>query len=165
MVAGMNRRVGVPGVTAKRGAAALTWKNTAKSKHMRFVRHYRELDVYQNAMSLAMKIFELSKQWPSEERFNLTDQIRRSSRSVCTNLAEAWRKRRYRAAFIAKLSDSETEAAETQVSAEIALRCRYLDEKKFLEIEEGDEKVLGQIVKMTEQPEKWLIKPRGATDV
>ena len=128
---------------------------------MSLVRHYRELDVYQNAISLAMKVFELTKQWPSEERFNLTDQIRRSSRSVCTNLAEAWRKRRYKAAFVAKLSDSETEAAETQVSAELAMRCRYCDEKTFREIDESYEKVLGQIVKMAGQPEKWLIKPRS----
>ena len=128
---------------------------------MSLVRHYRELDVYQNAMNLAMKVFELTKHWPSEERFNLIDQIRRSSRSVCTNLAEAWRKRRYRAAFIAKLSDSETEAAETQVSTAIAMRCHYFDEKTFREIDESYEKVLGQIVKMIDQPEKWLIKPRG----
>jgi len=128
---------------------------------MSLVRYYRELDVYQNAMNLAMKVFELTKHWPSDERFNLTDQIRRSSRSVCTNLAEAWRKRRYRAAFVAKLSDSETEAAETQVSAEIAMRCRYWDEKTFREIDEGYEKILGQIVRMADQPEKWLIKPKG----
>lgn len=128
---------------------------------MRLVRHYRELDVYQNAMNLTIKIFELTKRWPSEERFNLTDQIRRSSRSVCTNLAEAWRKRRYKAAFVAKLSDSETEAAETQVSAEIAMRCRYCDEKAFREIDEAYERVLGQIVRMAGQPEKWLIKPRS----
>src|SRR2546426_7212051 len=127
---------------------------------MSLVRYYRELDVYQNGMNLAMKVFELTKHWPSEERFNLTDQIRRSSRSVCTNLAEAWRKRRYKAAFVAKLSDSETEAAETQVSAEIAMRCRYWDEKTFREIDQSYEKVLGQIVKMADQPEKWLIKPR-----
>lgn len=129
---------------------------------MSLVRHYRELDVYQNAMSLTIKVFELTRHWPSEERFNLTDQIRRSSRSVCTNLAEAWRKRRYKAAFIAKLSDSETEAAETQVSTEIAMRCRYCDEKTFREIDESYEKVLGQIVKMAAQLEKWLIKPRSA---
>jgi len=112
-----------------------------------------------------MKIFELSKQWPSDERFNLTDQIRRSSRSVCTNLAEAWRKRRYRAAFISKLSDSETEGAETQVSLELALRCRYLDENTFSDLDNSYEKVLGQLVRMIEQPEKWLIKPRGADHV
>jgi len=124
------------------------------------VRHYRELDVYQNAMNLALKVFESTKHWPSEERFNLSDQIRRSSRSVCTDLAEAWRKRRYRAAFVAKLSDSETEAAETQVSAEIAKRCRYFDEATFRDIDECYEKVIGQIVRMVDQSEKWLIKPR-----
>src|SRR5262249_25573533 len=111
---------------------------------MSLVRHYRQLDVDQNAMNLAIKVFELTKRWPSEERFNLTDQIRRSSRSVCSNLAEAWRKRRYRAAFVAKLSDCEAEAAETQVSAEIAERCHYLDETTFREIDQSYERVLGQ---------------------
>src|SRR5258706_4948112 len=118
---------------------------------MSLVRHFRELDVYQNAMNLLMKIFELTRRWPSEERFNLSDQIRRSSRSVCTNLAEAWRKRRYQAAFVAKLKDSETEAAETQVSIEIALRCGYCDEKTFREIDEAYEKVQGQLVRMIDQ--------------
>ena len=107
----------------------------------------------------------VTKRWPSEERFNLTDQIRRSSRSVCTNLAEAWRKRRYKAAFVSKLSDSETEAAETQVSIEIALRCGYCDETTFREIDESYEQVLGQIVRMADQPEKWLIRPRGQDHV
>lgn len=75
---------------------------------------HQELDVYKKAFDAAMQIFELSKDFPKEETYSLTDQIRRSSRSVCANLAEAWRKRRYEAAFIAKLSDSEGEAAETQ---------------------------------------------------
>jgi len=132
---------------------------------MSLIRHYRELDVYKNSMSLAMKVFVLTKHWPSDERFNLTDQIRRSSRSVCNNLAEAWRKRRYRAAFIAKLSDSETEAAETQVSAEFAMRCGYWDEKTFNEFYQGYEQVIGQIVRMADQADKWLIKPRKADDV
>ena len=128
---------------------------------MGLVKHYRELDVYQNAINLAMKIFELTKRFPSEERYNLTDPIRRSSRSVCTNIAEAWRKRRYRAAFIAKLSDSETEAAESQVSAELALCCKYWNEHTFHEIDQEYERVLGQLVTMTYQADKWLIKPRG----
>ena len=127
---------------------------------MSLIKTYRELDVYQNAMELAMKVFELTKRFPSEERYNLTDQIRRSSRSVCTNIAEAWRKRRYRAAFIAKLSDSETEAAESQVSTEFALRCRYWDQETFRQIDDGYEKVIAQLVRMADQPEKWLIKPR-----
>ena len=77
------------------------------------VADYKELRVYRLAFESAMQIFELSRTWPSEERFSLTGQIRRSSRSVCTNLAEAWRKRRYEAAFVSKLSDSDGEAAET----------------------------------------------------
>ena len=75
---------------------------------------HQDLRVYQISFDAAMKIFELSKKFPVEERYSLTDQIRRSSRSVCANLAEAWRKRRYEAAFIAKLNDCESEAAETR---------------------------------------------------
>ena len=122
------------------------------------VRHFRELDVYQNAMKLTMRVFELTKHWPAEERFNLTDQIRPSSRSVCTNLAEAWRKRRYKAAFIAKLSDAETEAAETQVHAEFAFRHGYLTREEFEKIDDACEKVAAQIVRIIEHPEKWLIR-------
>jgi len=128
---------------------------------MSLVKHFRDLDVYQNAMKLTITVFEVTKKWPSEERINLTDQIRRSSRSVCTNLAEAWRKRRYKAAFISKLSDSETEAAETQVSIELAMHCHYCDERTFREIDESYDRVLGQIVKMADQADKWLIRPKG----
>src|SRR5437870_5663628 len=74
------------------------------------VRHFRDLDVYQNALTAGLRIYELSKKFPGEERYALIDQIRRSSRSVCANIAEAWRKRRYEAAFVSKLSDTETEA-------------------------------------------------------
>jgi four helix bundle protein len=91
------------------------------------IRSHRELLVYQKAMEAAMHIFELSQRFPSEERYSLTDQIRRSSRSVCANLAEAWRKRRYKGAFISKLSDAESEAAETQTWLEFAVKCAYLD--------------------------------------
>lgn len=128
---------------------------------MSAIRNFRELDVYKNAMELTMRIFELTRNFPPEERYNLTDQIRRSSRSVCTNLAEAWRKRRYRAAFIAKLSDSETEAAETQVSAEIAMRSGYLNQQTFAQIDDACEKIMAQIIRMIEQPDKWLIRPKG----
>ncbi|MBI5053457.1 MAG: four helix bundle protein [Chloroflexi bacterium] len=81
---------------------------------------HRDLRVYQKAFDSAMKIFELSKSFPSEEKYSLTDQMRRSSRSVCANLAEAWRKRRYEAHFMSKISDAESEAAETQVWIEFA---------------------------------------------
>lgn len=86
------------------------------------INSYKDLRVYQQAMNLAMEIFTLTKKFPKEEKYSLVDQIRRSSRSVCTNIAEAWRRRRYKAAFIAKLSDSETEACETQVWIEFSLK-------------------------------------------
>ena len=122
------------------------------------IRHFRDLDVYQNALATGLRVYELSKKFPVEERYALTDQIRRSSRSVCANIAEAWRKRRYEAAFVSKLSDAETEAAETQVHAEFAFRHAYLSRDEFREVDDAYEKIIGQLVKMIEQPEKWLIR-------
>jgi four helix bundle protein len=122
------------------------------------IRHFRDLDVYQNALATGLRVYELSKKFPAEERYALTDQIRRSSRSVCGNIAEAWRKRRYEAAFVSKLSDAETEAAETQVHAEFAFHHRYLSREEFLEVDDSYEKIIGQLVKMIDQPQKWLIR-------
>jgi four helix bundle protein len=109
---------------------------------MSSVRHFRELDVYQGAMSLVLKIFELTKHFPIEERYVLTNQIRRSSRSVCANLAEAWRRRRYQAAFVLRLNDAEAEAAETQVHVEIAFRHHYLSRQVFEELDDACDKIL-----------------------
>ncbi len=128
------------------------------------VRSFRDLDVYKNPMQLAMRIYDLSKAFPSEERFSLTDQVRRCSRSVCANIAEAWRKRRYRAAFVAKLSDAETEGAETQVWSEFAKNCGYIDAGVFAELDDACDKVLSQVVKMIDHPEKWVIGARGSND-
>lgn len=125
---------------------------------MNAIKHYRERKVYQNTMEWTMKVLQLTKSFLPEEKFVLTDQIRRSSRSVCANLAEAWRKRRYEAAFVSKLSDAETEAAETQVHAEVAWRCGYLTASKFQEIDAADDPIMGQIVKMADQPNKWIIR-------
>src|SRR5438046_7036015 len=119
---------------------------------------HRELRVYCQAFEAAVAIFELSKAFPAEERYALTDQIRRSSRSVCANIAEGWRKRRYEAAFVSKLSDAETEAAETQVHAEFAFRHGYLSQDEFLKVDDAYEKIIGQLVKMIDQPQKWLIR-------
>src|SRR5438046_1169889 len=124
------------------------------------IRHFRDLDVYQNALAAGLLVYELSKKFPSEEKYSLTDQIRRSSRSVCANLAEAWRKRRYAAAFVSKLSDSEGEAAETQVHIEFAFRHSYVSDAEFQAIDNAYERVLGQLVRMIDHPEKWLIGPR-----
>ena len=101
-----------------------------KRKWMGSIRSFRELEVYRLAMEGAMVLFDLSKAFPIEERYSLTDQMRRSSRSVCANLAEAWRKRRYPKAFVNKLSDAEAEAAETQVWIEFAFKCNYLPADK-----------------------------------
>jgi len=127
---------------------------------MRSVKHFRDLDVYQGAMSLVMRIFELTKHFPSEERYALTDQVRRSSRSVCANVAEAWRKRRYEAAFVSKLNDSETEAAETQVHVEIAFRHGYITQDVFAELDDACDKILAQIVRMIDHADRWVIKSR-----
>ncbi len=118
---------------------------------------YRDLDVYKMAMECAIRIFELTKSFPVEERFSLVDQIRRSSRSVCTNIAEAWRKRRYEAAFVSKLSDAETKAAETQVSTEVAFRCGYWKEETFRSTDEHYDQIMGKLVRMIDNPRPWLI--------
>ena len=86
----------------------------------------KNLRVYQKAYALAMEIFRLSKKWPSEEKFSLTDQIRRSSRSVCANLREAWAKRKYAAHFISKLTDSDGENSETDTWLDFAMDCGYI---------------------------------------
>jgi four helix bundle protein len=121
------------------------------------IRHFRDLNVYQNSFETGLRVYELSKKFPAEERYALTDQIRRSSRSVCANIAEAWRKRRYTAAFISKLSDSEGEAAETQVHIEFAFRHGYLSNAEFQAIDNAYERILGQLVRMIDHPEKWVI--------
>jgi four helix bundle protein len=126
------------------------------------IKSYRELDVYQLGIKGAVRIFELTKLFPSEERFNLVDQIRRSTRGVCANIAEAWRKRRYKAAFISKLSDAETEAAETQVHAEIAFQCGYLTEQQFKEIDQYYDQIIGKIIRMIESADSWLIKKKDS---
>jgi four helix bundle protein len=125
-------------------------------ERMRIQRH-TELDVYTKAFDTAMQIFELSKSFPKEETYSLTDQIRRSSRSVCANLAEAWRKRRYEAAFVAKLSDSESEAAETQVWIEFAVRCGYINRDAATPLYQAYDEILRMLVAMIHQPEQWTI--------
>ena len=122
------------------------------------IKSYKDLRVFQNAMDRAMQIFELTKSFPVEEKYSMTDQMRRSSRSVCSNTAEAWRKRRYRNAFISKLSDAEGEACETQVWIEFARRCGYLADDVCDDLDSAYDQILGQLVKMINEPEKWLIK-------
>ncbi|MEL6463245.1 MAG: four helix bundle protein, partial [Cyanobacteria bacterium J06621_15] len=123
-------------------------------------KNHKDLEVYKMAFESAMQIFELSKKFPVEERYSLTDQIRRSSHSVCANLAEAWRKRRYEAAFIAKLSDSEAEAAETQTWIEFAVQCKYLDVEVGRDIYRKYNSILGMLVTMINNSEKWIVNAK-----
>jgi four helix bundle protein len=108
----------------------------------------RELEVYRLAFDTAMEIFEISKNFPVEEKYSLTDQIRRSSRSVCTNLAEGWLKRRYKAVFINKLSDAEQEAAETQTWLEFALMCNYINKQIFEKLDDKYEHIFAMLITM-----------------
>ncbi len=129
-----------------------------EKESVREVKSYKDLDVFQRAMNLAMNIFDSTKKFPKEEQYSLTDQCRRSSRSICANIGEAWRKRRYQAAFISKLSDAETEACETQVWIQIARRCEFLTEQHTLQLEEECERIIAQLVCMISQPQKWSFK-------
>jgi four helix bundle protein len=122
-----------------------------------WVKNHRDLEVYRLAFDAAMEIFEASKSFPVEERYSLIDQIRRSSRSVCANLAEAWRKRRYKAAFLAKLNDCEAEAAETQTWIEFAVKCKYIALPKARELYKTYNRILGSLVKMIHNPSHWLL--------
>ncbi len=122
------------------------------------IKDHKDLEVYKMAFNAAMKILEVSKKFPVEERYSLTDQIRRSSRSVCANLAEAWRKRRYEAAFVAKLNDCEAESAETQTWIEFAVKCNYMDVEAGRELYGTYNQVLSGLVNMINNPSPWLIK-------
>ena len=137
------------GVTGRKG----DWERRKKLK----IKTHEDLDVYQLAFDAAMEIYELSKRFPVEEKYSLTDQIRRSSRSVCANLAEAWRKRRYKAAFLAKLNDCEAEAAETQVWIKFAVKCGYLKGISGRKLYETYNQILGSLVKMINTPDNWTL--------
>lgn len=124
----------------------------------KFISSHEDLEVYQIANDAAMEIFELSKNFPNEEKYSLIDQIRRSSRSVCANLAEAWRRRRYKGSFLSKLNDAEAEAAETQVWLKFAVKCQYLAIDSGRELYSKYNQILGLIVIMTNNADKWLLK-------
>ncbi|HID92566.1 MAG TPA: four helix bundle protein [bacterium (Candidatus Stahlbacteria)] len=122
------------------------------------IKSHCELEVYQLAFDAAIKIFELTKSFPMEERYSLTDQIRRSSRSVCSNIAEAWRKRRYEASFISKLNDSEAEAAETQTWLEFSVKCGYMNRETGKKLYQTYDNIIGKLVTMITDPVPWLMK-------
>lgn len=119
------------------------------------LRSHNELDVWKNAMDAAMEIFRLTRSFPPDERYSLTDQIRRSSRSVASQITEAWRKRRYIASFRNKINDAEGEAAETQTWIEFARRCGYWNDQVASDLDHRYEVIIKQLVRMHEGAEQW----------
>ena len=124
---------------------------------MAIIRSAKELEVYKLAFALSMEIFQLSKNFPIEERFALTSQIRRSSRSICLNLREAWAKRRYEAHFLAKLTDCDGEASETDSSLDYAKACGYIEEDTHKRLTQSYRKVGAMLGKMIQNPKGFLI--------
>ncbi len=105
-----------------------------------------------------MRIFHVTKRFPAEEKFSMVDQMRKSSRSVCANTAEAWRKRAYKAHFASKLSDALSEAEETRVWLEFAGRCNYLKPGEVQELDGLYDNIIGKLVRMASRPEDWIIR-------
>ena len=122
------------------------------------IKSVRDLIVYRKAFDSAMKIYELTKSFPKDERYSLIDQIRRSSRSVCSNISEGWRKRRYIAVFVNKLSDAAQEAAETQTWLEFALQCKYIDSKVFELLDVQYEEVFAMLNGMERKADSFCKK-------
>ena len=119
------------------------------------LKHFRNLEVYQRAFAAAMRIFEISKSCTGEEKFSLVNQVRKASRSVCSNLAEGWRKRSYRAVFKNKISDSMQEASETQCWLEFALACNYIDKNVFNELDNEYEQIISMLNSMDHNADKF----------
>ena len=128
------------------------------------ITRHQDLDVYRKAFDAAMQIFETSQSFPKEEIYSLTDQIRRSSRSVCANFSEAWRKRRYEAAFVSKLNDAEAEAAETQTWLEFAVRCNYLTPEIGRALFKAYDEIISMLVTMINHTDSWVL-PSGRKGV
>lgn len=136
--------------------AWVSWRvEILKKIIMSIVRFHTDLNVYRKAFDTAMKIYQVSLNFPKEERFSLTDQIRRSSRSVAVNISEAWGKRKYPKSLVAKLTDADGEARETQSWLEFALACEYINKPIFDELYADYHQILGMLVNMTNNPERW----------
>jgi len=117
---------------------------------------FRELKVYQKSFAFAMKIFEITKKFPQEEKFELTDQIRRSSRAVCRAIGEGYRKRQYPRHFSSKMSDADMENTETMVSLDFAQSCKYISNDEYKELLDNSEEIGRMLNHMVLNPEKYL---------
>jgi four helix bundle protein len=122
------------------------------------INSYKDLWVFQNALHTAMRVYLATEPVVAEDRFSIIDPMRRSSRQVCTNIARAWRKRRFKTPFIAKLKESEGDACETQVWIEFARQCHYMDEDLCKELDGAYGQIIGQLCRMMDQPDKWLLR-------
>jgi len=122
---------------------------------------FRDMIVYQKAFDLSVRIFKLTRKFPKEEMFGLTSQIRNSSRSVCANFGEAYRRRRYKAHMVAKLTDSDSENTETQVHLDMAVACEYLTQAEVAPLLALSEEVGLMLNSLIENPEKLLLKPKS----
>lgn len=122
------------------------------------VRNYWELDVYGLAREGRQRIFEMSQSFPKEEMYSLTDQVRRASRSVCAQIAEAWGRRLYKADFINRLSQAESEARETQCWLETTVECGYVTQEIAQDLFQLYNNVIGKLVTMEKNPNQWLVK-------
>ncbi len=119
---------------------------------------FRDLIVYKKAFDLAMSVYHVTKQFPSDEKYSLTSQIRRSSRSVCSNLAEGYRKRQYPAHFVAKVSDADMENTETSVWLDFSLSCEYIDDTTFAFLKNTNIEMGRLLYDIIENPEKYSMK-------
>ncbi len=117
---------------------------------------YKDLETFKKAYALAMQIFEISKSFPPEEKYSLTDQVRRSSRSVCANFGEAYRRKKYPAHFVSKLTDSDAENTETEIWIKFSFDCKYITEVVFKDLEEKSAEVGRMLGYMISHPEKYL---------
>ncbi len=115
----------------------------------------QDTKVYQLAFKLAMEVFEVSKRFPADEKYSLTDQIRRCTRSVCANLSESYRKKQYPAHFVSKVSDADTENAETQTWLEFSLDCEYINKNTYTNLIEKSEEIGRLLNHMLHNPEKY----------
>lgn len=123
------------------------------------IKSVRDLEVYRLAFETAMEVFQITREFPQEERYSLVDQIRRSSRSVCSNLAEAWRKRRYPAVFRNKLTDAMQEASETQTWLDFCFACNYIDSPTFKALDEKYEHILAMLNNMEMKTDSFSLPP------
>jgi four helix bundle protein len=121
----------------------------------RDIKHFRDLEVYKRAFAAAIEIFQITKSFPTEEKYSLVDQIRRASRSVCANLAEAWRKRKYIAVFKNKITDSMQEASETQCWLEFSLACGYIQHPLFDKLDKEYEQIISMLNSMELNAQKF----------